>query len=55
MANNPHLFRGPHFLGPSPEDAGAATVLIHGRNQGPADMFALAKRLDLHDMPYIAL
>lgn len=55
MTNNPHLSMPVHFLGPSPEEVGVATVLIHGRNQQPSDMIAIAKRIGLDEMPYIAL
>lgn len=55
MTNNPHLSMPLHFLGPSPVEVGVATVLIHGRSQQPSDMFAIAERVDLADMPYIAL
>lgn len=55
MTNNPHLSMPVHFLGPSPEDIGVATVLIHGRSQQPSDMFAMAERIGLDEMPYIAL
>lgn len=55
MTNNPHLSMPVHFLGPSPEEVGVATVLIHGRSQLPSDMFAIAERIGLDEMPYIAL
>ncbi|MGY3306216.1 phospholipase/carboxylesterase [Pseudomonas sp. PvR086] len=55
MTNNPHLSMPVRFLGPSPEEVGVATVLIHGRSQQPSDMFAIAERIGLADMPYIAL
>ncbi|SCZ06045.1 MULTISPECIES: alpha/beta hydrolase [unclassified Pseudomonas] len=55
MTNNPHLSMPVHFLGPSPKKVGVATILIHGRNQQPSDMFAMAERIGLDDMPYIAL
>jgi len=55
MTNNPHLSMPVHFLGPSPEEVGVATVLIHGRSQQPSDMFAIAERIGLDEMPYIAL
>lgn len=55
MTNNPHLSTTVQFLGPPPEEVGVATILIHGRSQQPADMFALAQRIGLADMPYLAL
>ncbi|MCY1548637.1 Phospholipase/Carboxylesterase [compost metagenome] len=30
-------------------------MLIHGRNQGPADMLTVAERIDLDGMPYVAV
>lgn len=55
MTNNSHLSMPVHFLGPSPEEVGVATLLIHGRSQQPSDMFAIAERIGLDEMPYIAL
>lgn len=55
MNDNVHLSMPVHTSGPAPEDVGAVTILIHGRTQGPADMFAIAERLDLPGMPYIAV
>lgn len=55
MDRNPHLDTLVRTLGPRAEDVGVATVLIHGRSQGPADMLALAERLDLEGMPYVAV
>ena len=55
MNDNVHLNIPVHASGPAPEDVGAVTILIHGRTQGPADMFAIAERLDLPGMSYIAV
>ncbi|KAF1311060.1 Esterase [Pseudomonas sp. SG-MS2] len=55
MTTNPHLSKSIHFLGPQPGEVGVATVLIHGRHQSPADMFAVAQRIGLDEMPYLAL
>jgi predicted esterase len=42
-------------LGPSPRSAGAATVLLHGRNRDASDMLDLAARLALPGMPFVAV
>lgn len=55
MTTNPHLSKSIHFLGPLPNEVGVATVLIHGRNQSHSDMFAVAQRIGLDEMPYLAL
>lgn len=55
MNSNLHLSMPTHAAGPAPEAAGTAVILIHGRTQGPADMFAIAERLDLADLPRIAI
>ena len=41
--------------GPSPRSAGVATVLLHGRGRTPMEMLALAERLSLPGMPFLAL
>ena len=43
------------WLGPSPRSAGAATVLLHGRNRDANDMLDLAARLSLPAMPFVAV
>ena len=55
MSSNPHLHYPSHVSGPAPEAVGHAAILIHGRTQNPADMFAIATRLDLPDLPLLAL
>lgn len=55
MNDNVHLRLPTHASGPTPEAVGMAVILIHGRTQGPADMFAIAERIDLADVPYIAV
>ncbi len=55
MNDNVHLRLPTHASGPAPEAAGMAVILIHGRTQSPADMFAIAERIDLPDVPYIAI
>lgn len=55
MTQNIHMSQPLHSLGPAPELQGLAAILIHGRTQSPADMFAIAARLDLPSLPYIAL
>ncbi len=55
MSVNHHLSRPVHTSGPRPEDVGMAVILIHGRTQNPADMFAIAKRMQIPDVPLIAI
>ncbi|SDB50796.1 phospholipase/carboxylesterase [Pseudomonas sp. NFACC23-1] len=55
MNDNVHLNMPVHASGPAPEDVGTVTLLIHGRTQGPADMFAIAERLALPGMAYQAV
>ncbi|MGP6110843.1 alpha/beta hydrolase [Pseudomonas aeruginosa] len=55
MNDNVHLRLAIHVSGPAPEVVGMAVILIHGRTQSPADMFAIAERIDLTDVPYIAV
>jgi phospholipase/carboxylesterase len=43
------------FAGPSPADAGATTLLLHGRGRTPAEMLALAERIALPEMSYAAV
>ncbi len=42
---NPHLETEPVVLGPGPDDAACAAVLLHGRGTGPEKMLDLAGRL----------
>ncbi|MBM7061055.1 dienelactone hydrolase family protein [Pseudomonas sp. UL073] len=55
MSENVHMLPPLHTLGPAPEAVGAAAILIHGRTQSPADMFAIADRLDFPNLPYVAV
>ncbi|AMO76102.1 alpha/beta hydrolase [Pseudomonas citronellolis] len=55
MSDNIHLHLPTYASGPAPEAVGRAVILIHGRTQSPADMFAVAKRIDLPEAPYIAV
>lgn len=55
MNDNVHLHLPTHASGPAPEAVGTAVILIHGRTQNPADMFAIAERIGLPDVPYIAV
>lgn len=55
MNDNVHLRQPTRTSGPAPEAVGKAVILIHGRTQSPADMFAIAERIDLPDIPYIAI
>ncbi|WP_313024294.1 alpha/beta hydrolase [Pseudomonas lopnurensis] len=55
MNDNVHLRLPTQASGPAPEAVGMAVILIHGRTQSSADMFALAERIGLADVPYIAI
>lgn len=54
MIRNAHLDQPVVSLGPAPATAGTATILIHGRTQTPEYMTALADRIRLPEMPYLA-
>lgn len=45
----------PTWLGPDLERASAVTVLLHGRARSADEMLALARRVDLPQMTYVAL
>lgn len=55
MNANVHSTMPVHGSGPAPETAGVVTILIHGRTQSPTDMFLIAERIGLPDMPYLAV
>ena len=55
MNDNLHLRQPLHTLGPAPEAVGAVAILLHGRTQSPTDMFAIAERLNLPGMPFVAV
>ncbi|WP_179060087.1 MULTISPECIES: dienelactone hydrolase family protein [Pseudomonas] len=55
MSPTPHLDQPAHEFGPAPEATGMAVILIHGRTQGPQDMVAIADRLNVQDVSYVAL
>lgn len=55
MSENIHLCLPTQVLGPAPKASGKAVILIHGRTQSPADMFAIAERINLDGLPYIAV
>ncbi|WP_408598419.1 alpha/beta hydrolase [Pseudomonas sp. PLMAX] len=55
MNENIHLGLPTQVSSLAPETAGAAIILIHGRTQSPADMFAIAEQINLNGMPYIAV
>ncbi|WP_299518809.1 phospholipase [uncultured Serinicoccus sp.] len=49
---NPHLAAGAECWGE--EDAPVAVLAVHGRTQSPADMHALAERLDVEGLRWLA-
>ncbi|WP_083652641.1 alpha/beta hydrolase [Serinicoccus sp. CNJ-927] len=49
---NPHLAAGAECWGE--EDAPVAVLAVHGRTQSPADMRALAERLDVEGLRWLA-
>jgi phospholipase/carboxylesterase len=53
--SNPHLAEPVFFAGRAPEHASAVTVLVHGRNETPQKMLALAEALALPEMAFIAV
>ncbi|WP_193075998.1 alpha/beta hydrolase [Pseudomonas sp. FME51] len=55
MNDNIHLQCPSHASGPVPEAAATVAILIHGRTQSPADMFAITERLSLSNVSYVAL
>ncbi|WP_151526990.1 alpha/beta hydrolase [Serinicoccus kebangsaanensis] len=50
--DNPHLASGAESWGE--EDAPVAVLAVHGRTQSPADMRALAERLDVEGLRWLA-
>lgn len=55
MSANPHLALPVHCSGPAPESVGWVAIFIHGRTQSSSDMLTIASRLNLSEMPCIAL
>jgi len=55
MSVNRHLLTPIHTSGPAPEAVGAAVILIHGRTQNPKDMLSITDRMQLNNVPLIAI
>ncbi|MCU1785209.1 dienelactone hydrolase family protein [Pseudomonas sp. 13B_2.1_Bac1] len=55
MSENVHMQAPLQTSGPAPEVAGVVAILIHGRTQSPADMFAIAQRLGTPDLACVAV
>ncbi|MCY1191546.1 hypothetical protein WLF18_02235 [Pseudomonas shirazensis] len=55
MNSSCHLDLPSLSFGASVKPNQAVTILLHGRTQSPADMFAIAERINLPDMAYTAL
>jgi phospholipase/carboxylesterase len=54
-SSNPFHALDPVRVGPSPRDAGAATILLHERYRSPEDILDVARRLELPAMPFLAV
>ena len=54
MSENVHMLPPLQTSGPAPEAGRPVVILIHGRTQSPADMFAVAERLDFPNLAYVA-
>lgn len=55
MNSNCHLDLPSLPFGAPVKPNSAVTILLHGRTQSPTDMFAIAERINLPEMAYIAL
>jgi phospholipase/carboxylesterase len=54
-ARNPHLVSAPELFGAPVASARLVVILIHGRNQSPADMEQqIVRRVNLPDVAYVA-
>lgn len=52
--NDPHATTGVLTMGPAPEKASGAVVLLHGRGSNAEDILGLAQALDLPDVLFVA-
>jgi phospholipase/carboxylesterase len=54
-SSNPFQALATLRVGPSPRDAGTATILLHERYRSPEDILDVARRLELPAMPFLAV
>lgn len=55
MNSSSHLDQPSHAFGAAVMPDRPVTLLLHGRTQSPSDMLAIAERIDLPGMAYVAL